>query len=61
MTKREPYNKPIPRFVKVDVLEKIRAEITQIRDSWEEDNYHDEADALTLALEIIDKYTGVSE
>ena len=43
------------------VLNKIRAEITKIRDSWEKDNYHDEADALTLALEIIDKYSGVRE
>lgn len=38
------------------ILDKIRDEITEIRDSWEKDNYHDEADALTLALRIIDEY-----
>lgn len=38
------------------MIEKIRAEIAKIRDSWEKDCYHDEADALTLAVQIIDKY-----
>ena len=38
------------------ILDKIRAEIARLRDSWEKDNYHDEADALTTALAILDKY-----
>jgi len=42
-------------------LEQIRAEITEIRDSWEKDCYQDEADALTLALKIIDRYTKGAE
>jgi len=42
-------------------LEDIKAEIQSIRNSWEKDNYHDEADALTLALEIIDKHIGGKE
>ena len=36
----------------------IRQKITELRDSWKEDCYHDEADALTLALDIIDEYIG---
>ena len=40
-----------------NIIEQIRAEITEIRDSWEKDCYHDEADALTLALKIIEKNT----
>lgn len=43
------------------VLEDIKAEIQSIRSSWEKDNYHDEANALTLALEIIDKHIGGKE
>jgi hypothetical protein len=42
-------------------LEKTIAEITELRDSYEKDNYHDEADALTTALEIFDKYKAESE
>jgi hypothetical protein len=42
-------------------LEKTIAEITELRDSYEKDNYHDEADALTIALEIFDKYKAESE
>lgn len=38
------------------IIDKIRAEIARLRDSWEKDNYHDEADALTTALAILDKY-----
>lgn len=34
----------------------ICAEIREIRDSHDKDGYHDEADALTLALKIIDKH-----
>jgi hypothetical protein len=34
---------------------------TLLRDSYEKDNYHDEADALTTALEIFDKYKTESE
>lgn len=43
------------------ILEKIRAEITELRDSYEKDNYHDEADALTTALAILDKNKAESE
>lgn len=43
------------------ILDKTKAEIARLRDSWEKDNYHDEADALTTALAIIDKYKAESE
>ena len=64
MTKRDPYNKPIPRFVKVDVLDKIRAEIQTEYDGilWHYNDYDDGwSDALKWVLEVIDKYTGVRE
>ena len=43
------------------VLEDIKAEITELKDSWELDCYHDEADALNTALEIIDKHISGKE
>lgn len=43
------------------IIDKIRAEITELRDGYEKDNYHDEADALTTALAIYDKYKVESE
>lgn len=53
----EQYAKENNLFIcTTNILEQIRAEITEIRDSWEKDCYHDEADALTYALKIIDKY-----
>jgi len=68
MTKREPYNKPIPRFVKVDVIDKIRAEIDEIplsepimsTDGF--DCYGAKSISIghfrKKVLEIIDKYSG---
>ena len=38
-------------------IEKAKAEIKELRDSWERDCYHDEAEALDTALKIIDKCT----
>ena len=46
--------------IKCDI-EDIKAEITEIRDSWETDCYHDEADALDKALKIIDKHISGKE
>lgn len=40
----------------MSTLEKIRAEIAKIRDSRERASHHDEADALALAVQIIDRY-----
>lgn len=42
--------------VPMSVIEDIKTEIKEIRDSWELDCYHDEADALTLAIKIINKH-----
>lgn len=39
-------------------LDDVKAEIRELRDSWEKDCYHDEAEALNLALKIIDKHVG---
>ena len=39
-------------------IEGIKGEITELRDSWELDCYHDEADALNKAVQIIDKHMG---
>lgn len=41
-------------------IDKILDEIKYYRDSYDLDNYHDEADALTLALKIIDMHTAGS-
>jgi len=43
------------------VIEKIKSEIRELRDSWEKDCYHDEAEALNTALKIIDKHIGKAE
>lgn len=40
------------------VLEDIKTEIKETRDRWEKDGYYDEADALNIALKIIDKHIG---
>lgn len=37
-------------------LDDVKAEIRELRDSWEKDCYHDEAEALNIALKIIDKH-----
>lgn len=37
-------------------IDSIKAEIKELRDSWEKDCYHDEAEALDTALRIIDKH-----
>lgn len=42
-------------------LDSVKAEIKEHRDSWEKDGYYDEADALNIALKIIDKYIGKAE
>ena len=42
-------------------LDDVKAEIKEHRDSWEKDGYYDEADALNIALKIIDKYIGKAE
>lgn len=39
-----------------EILDKIKGEIRELRDSWEKDCYHDEAEALNIALKIIDKH-----
>lgn len=39
-------------------LDDVKAEIKELRDSWEKDCYHDEAEALGIALKIIDKHIG---
>lgn len=49
------------KYIEREVLDKIRTEITELRDSYEKDNYHDEADTLTTALAILDKYKAESE
>ena len=38
------------------LLDNVKAEIRELRDSWEKDCYHDEAEALNIALKIIDKH-----
>ena len=55
------YDDAIKALEQKPALEKTIAEITELRDSYEKDNYHDEADALTTALEIFDKYKAESE
>ena len=50
--------KVVGKMISMSVIDDIKAELTYIRDSWEKDNYHDEADALTLALKKIDKHIG---
>lgn len=40
------------------VVDEIRTKMTEIRDLWAKDDYHDEADVLTLALRIIDECIG---
>ena len=42
-------------------LDDVKAEIRELRDSWEKDCYHDEAEALNIALKIIDKHIGKAE
>lgn len=42
-------------------LDDVKAEIKELRDSWEKDCYHDEAEALNTALKIIDKHIGKAE
>ena len=42
-------------------LDDVKAEIRELRDSWEKDCYHDEAEALNIALKIIDKHIGKVE
>lgn len=42
-------------------LDSIKAEIKEKCDSWEKDGYLDEADALNVALKIIDKHIGKAE
>ena len=37
-------------------LQKALHEITELRDSWKRDCYHDEADALSTAIKIINKH-----
>ena len=41
-----------------EVLDDAKREIAELRDSWEKDCYHDEAEALNIALKIIDKHIG---
>lgn len=55
------YDDAIKALEQKSALEKTIAEITELRDSYEKDNYHDEADALTTALEIFDKYKAERE
>lgn len=43
------------------LLDDVKAEIRELRDSWEKDCYHDEAEALNIALKIIDKHIGKAE
>ena len=43
------------------LLDDVKAEIRELRDSWEKDCYHDEAEALNIALKIIDKHIGKVE
>lgn len=43
------------------VIDDIKLEIKELRDSWEKDGYHDEAEALNTALKIIDKHIGKAE
>ena len=48
----------LPSVTRTDmsVIENIKAEIAKLRDSWETDCYHDEANALNTALKIINKH-----
>jgi len=55
------YDAAIKALEQKPALDKAIAEITELRDSYEKDNYHDEADALATALEIYDKYKAESK
>ncbi len=58
----EPYSREFSDVVKNGTpLDTVKAEIRELRDSWEKDCYHDEAEALNIALKIIDKHIGKAE
>lgn len=59
MTERKPSNAPIPKFIKADVLDKIRAEIEEERKGFppSADYYK----AINRVLDIINKYKVESE
>ena len=42
-------------------LDDVKAEIKEKCNSWEKEGYLDEADALNVALKIIDKHIGKAE
>lgn len=64
MTKHTPNNAPTPKYIKADVLDKIRAEIQSEQNDilWRYNDYDDgRSEALEWVLNVIDKYTGVRE
>lgn len=59
---RDEYNEKVAEAIKNGIpLDSVKAEIKEKCDSWEKDGYLDEADALNVALKIIDKHIGKAE
>lgn len=60
MTERKPSNAPIPKFIKADVLDKIRTEVEQKIKKRPGLNHtraeRERNDAFLEVLDIIDKY-----
>lgn len=56
-----PQAKDVPDNNAGEILDKIRAEIKELHDSWHKDGYYDEADALAYAMKVIDRHEAESE